>query len=300
MKKLDRNISDEEILFSSLNPGRLGRFDKEKAYMSFIHRVERKRSINRRRTIWAVSSFAACICLATGIFSYNAGRTAIESKMADIVVEAPQGSRLKMALPDGTTVWLNAGSSIAYSQSFGISERNVRMSGEGYFEVVKNASLPFNVQSDNLHVKVLGTKFNVRDYKTDDKAFVNLSEGSVSMSHLSNMECETRLVPNERCIVDKATGQMLVEAYEAENSIQWINGRLIFDGEALPEIAKDIERSYNIRVFISDESLNGLRFYGDFIRQEQTLTEVLDALSATGKVDYKLREREVHLIPSHD
>lgn len=233
--------------------------------------------------------------VAVGFFSYRGGQSQLETAMGDIVVEAPQGSRTQMTLPDGTKVWLNAGSKISYSQSFGLVNRLVLLAGEGYFEVAHNEELSFSVESENVRVKVLGTKFNFRDYPSDAEATVSLTEGSVAMNSQQHPADEQLLKPGQRATVDKQTGKIRVEEYEVANATQWTSGKLIFDGEPLQEIVKTLERSYNVKITIADNRLLTLRFYGDFLRQEQTLSEVLDALAATGKIKYNIKGKDVTL-----
>ena len=215
--------------------------------------------------------------------------------MSDIVIEAPQGSRSQMTLPDGSKVWLNAGSKISYSQGFSLVNRLVMIVGEGYFEVARNEQLPFSVKSDNIEVEVLGTKFNFRDYPSDATATVSLSEGSVAMNSVTHPKEDQLLKPGQRATVDKKTGKIEVEEYEVTNAIQWTNGKLIFDGEPLRDIIRDLERSYNVSITVKNSELYGLRFYGDFVRQEQSLSEVLDALTATGKIKYAVKGKQVTL-----
>ena len=95
--------------------------------------------------------------------------------------------------------------------------------------------------------------------------------------------------------MNKQNGSIVVEDYTVSNSIQWTNGNLIFDGEPLKDIINDLERSYNVKITVADNSLLALRFYGDFVRQEQSLSEVLDVLSATGKIHYKAEGRNITL-----
>jgi ferric-dicitrate binding protein FerR (iron transport regulator) len=104
------------------------------------------------------------------------------------------------------------------------------------------------------------------------------------------------LKPGQRATVDKVSGKIRVESYEVSNSMKWTNGRLLFDGEPLPDIVKTLERSYNVKITIADCGLRKLRFYGDFIRQEQTLVEVLDALESTGKLRYERNGKNVILL----
>lgn len=233
--------------------------------------------------------------IAVGFFSYKGGQSQLEASLGEIVVEAPQGSRSEMVLPDGTKVWLNAGSKISYSQTFGYTVRLVRLEGEGYFEVAHNEQLPFSVESGNVRVKVLGTKFNVRDYPTDAEASVSLAEGSVSMSSMRMASTERVLTPGQRATVNKETGRIRVDDYEVANAIQWTNGILVFDGESLRDIVNDLERCYNVRITVKTPSLYNLHFYGTFIRQEQSLREVLDALAATGKIRFVQKDQEITL-----
>lgn len=290
---------EEEIWFSSVSEEELSKYDKDAAFAAFQQRVaESQRHQPKtfvRRLGWLKYAAVVAAIVAVGFFSYKGGQSQIESAMGDIVIEAPQGSRTQMMLPDGTKVWLNAGSKISYSQGFSLVNRLIKLVGEGYFEVASNEQLPFSVASDNVAVKVLGTKFNFRDYPTDAEATVSLKEGSVAMNSPMHPADEQLLKPGQRATVDKQTGKIRVEEYEVANATQWTSGRLIFDGEPLQDIVKTLERSYNVKITIADGRLLTLRFHGDFLRQEQTLSEVLDAFAATGKIKYKREEKNITL-----
>lgn len=288
---------NEEIWFSSVSKEELNKYDVEVAFAAFQQRVKDSRQDKAsflHRRLWHIAAAIAAL-IVVGFFSFKSGENNIETDMGNIVVEAPQGCRTQITLPDGTIVWLNAGTKISYSQGFSLVNRNVSLVGEGYFEVAHNDRLPFSVMSDEVQVNVLGTKFNFRDYPMDTEATVSLSEGSVSMCTKKDSFKEQILKPGERAIVDKRTGKIHVEEYEVSNSRQWISGKLIFDGEPLHEIVKTLERSYNVKIIIKGEHLKKLCFYGDFLRQEQSLGEVLEALAATGKLHYK-REAQYFIL----
>ena len=280
---------EQEIWFSAVDEQQLNRFDKEAAFARFQERVAATQTFKFKHNLrWLSYTAAIALMVVVSYFSFKGGQSHLEASFGDIVVEAPQGSRTQMTLPDGTKVWLNAGSKISYTQGFSIVNRFIRLVGEGYFEVAHNELLPFRVSSKNLQVSVLGTKFNFRDYPTDVEAIVSLAEGKVALDDLIHSGKETiYLTPNQRAVMSKQNGSIVVEDYAVSNSIQWTNGNLIFDGEPLKDIVKDLERSYNVKITIANKNLLTLRFYGDFVRQEQSLNEVLDALSATGKIHYK-------------
>lgn len=287
-------LEQQEIWFSATDNSSLSRFDKDAAYQLFKEQVKQSQS-SRRRYRWLKYAAAAVLLLAISYYSYLNGASGIESSFSDIVIEAPYGSRTKMFLPDGTLVWLNAGSKISYSQGFGVKDRQVRLEGEGYFEVVRNENVPFFVVSENLNMQVLGTKFNFRDYRNDTEAVISLTEGKVSLRNLMMDEKEYVLLPGQHAILNKVSGRLDVKQADTALSSQWTQGVLVFNGESLAEIAKKLERSYNVKVTILDKKLSNYHFYGDFIRQEQTLRELLDDLSATGKIRYKIQGKKVIL-----
>ena len=130
-------------------------------------------------------------------------------------------------------------------------------------------------------MQVLGTKFNFRAYPDVHEVLVSLLEGKVELSNLLKKEKEAFLAPDERAILNKANGLMTVETVTASNASQWTDGYLFFDEELLPDIVKELERSYNVNIHIANDSLNKFRFYGNFVRREQSIQEVLDALAST-------------------
>ena len=298
MNEQNGHIDEQELWFSAVSPEELAKYDKEKAFALFQQRVaESKKQPKARQARLGWLRYAAVVValVAVGYFSFKGGQSHVESALGDIVVEAPQGSRTQMALPDGTKVWLNAGSKISYSQGFSIVNRLVMLVGEGYFEVARNEQLPFRVVSEDLQVSVLGTKFNFRDYPTDTEATVALLEGKVQLANMKQPGEPVVLDPNQRAVLDKQSGSISVADYETDNARQWTKGNLLYEGETLAEIVKDLSRSYNVEITVADASLYRLRFHGEFIRQEQTLREVLDALSATGKIRYEMNGRNVRI-----
>lgn len=289
---------EEELWFSSVSKEALAKYDKDVAFAAFRQRIvssQPQPETSVRHLSWLKYAAAIVAVIIVGFFSYKGGQSQLEAALGDIVVEAPQGSRSEMTLPDGTKVWLNAGSRISYSQAFGYSIRLIKLEGEGYFEVAHNERLPFSVESENVRVKVLGTKFNFRDYPTDAEATISLAEGSVAMNSMKHTSPDELLKPGQRAVVNKQTGKIKIGTYEVANAIQWTNGQLIFDGEPLRDIIKDLERCYNVQIIVKNTALYNLHFYGTFVRQEQSLREVLDALAATGKIRYELKDKKITL-----
>ena len=292
-------IRQREIWFSAVSREAASVYDKDKAFENFRNRVESQKEIqstSRRgfslSALWRYAAVVAII-IAVGCISYWQGEVNVKDTFADISVEAPLGSKTKLYLPDGTVVWLNAGSRMTYSQGFGVDNRKVELEGEGYFEVKRNEKIPFFVKTKDLQLQVLGTKFNFRDYPEDHEVVVSLLEGKVGLNNLLREEKEAVLSPDERAVLNKANGLLTVESVTASNASQWTDGYLFFDEELLPDIAKELERSYNVKIHIANDSLKTFRFYGNFVRREQNIQEVLEALASTEKMQYKIEERNI-------
>ena len=292
-------IRQREIWFSAVSREAASVYDKDKAFENFRNRVESQKEIqstSRRgfslSALWRYAAVVAII-IAVGCISYWQGEVNVKDTFADISVEAPLGSKTKLYLPDGTLVWLNAGSRMTYSQGFGVDNRKVELEGEGYFEVKRNEKIPFFVKTKDLQLQVLGTKFNFRDYPEDHEVVVSLLEGKVGLNNLLREEKEAVLSPDERAVLNKANGLLTVESVTASNASQWTDGYLFFDVELLPDIAKELERSYNVKIHIANDSLKTFRFYGNFVRREQNIQEVLEALASTEKMQYKIEERNI-------
>lgn len=292
-------IRQREVWFSAVSREAASKYNKDKAFDTFKNRIENHGQVVkaphqkfRLQVLWRYAAIIAVI-LAVGCFSYWQGGMNVKDTFADISVEAPLGSRTKLYLPDGTLVWLNAGSRMTYSQGFGVDNRKVELEGEGYFEVRRNEKLPFFVKTKDLQLRVLGTKFNFRDYPEDHEVVVSLLEGKVELNNLLKKEKDAVLAPDERAILNKANGLMTLETATASNASQWTDGYLFFDEELLPDITKELERSYNVNIRIANDSLNSFRFYGNFVRREQSIQEVLDALASTEKIQYKIEGRNI-------
>lgn len=289
----------QEIWFSAVNKNEDVLYDKEKALINFKHRIKQQsigNKINKKRynfnKIYRYAAIIPLLCLIS-YFSYKEGTVSVKKAYSETVIESPLGSRTKLYLPDGTLVWLNGGSSLAYSQSFGMDNRNIRLLGEGYFEVIRNEKMPFEIKTKDLQVKVLGTKFNFRNYPEDAEAIVSLVKGRIALNNLLKKEKEVILYPNERAVLDKKNSQMQIESVNASNALEWTKGYLFFDEELLPDILKELERSYNVKINIANDSLKTYRFYGNFIRREQSIQEILEVLSSTHRIHYTIRNHNI-------
>ena len=199
----------------------------------------------------------------------------------------PLGVKSKVTLPDGTTVLLNGGTTLAYTpSSFGDKERRVVLDGEAFFDVKRNEDVPFIVGSGVTQVRVLGTRFNVEAYQSDEYVKVTLESGKVCMKVMERSgECV--LLPGEQAVYDKKAYRLIRQAVNVKETIAWCNGEIIFSDISLGEIARKLERRFNVHIVIQSEMLKKIRYNGAFTADDN-LGQILSFLST---MDYRLHYR---------
>ena len=292
------NLTDEELWVSSAVADDTQQYDVDQAFERFRKRTGLDQSGKQSYKwywTWSVAAVAIVLLGLITVTAYWQGSRQIQSNFSDIVVEAPLGSKTKLTLPDGSTVWLNAGSKMIYSQGFGVSDRRLAFQGEGYFEVEKNDEMPFLVQTHDVNVTVVGTKFNFRNYPEDEEAVVELLEGKVALENQLKEESVRYLSPNKKMVLHKATGEMDITSAKVKEATLWTENILLFDEDLLPDIVRELERSYHVQIEIENEDLKQTRFYGQFNLLEQNIYEVLDMLVETGRLEYQEKDKVIYL-----
>lgn len=210
-------------------------------------------------------------------------------------INVPYGKKVTLQLSDGTKVQLNAGSQFAFPQSFNGKNREVHLVGEGYFEVSKNEKQPFIVSTPKVDVKVLGTKFNLSAYSSDNICETVLLEGKVEIQGKGKVfNNRIDLAPNQKAIYFDDTKQ-LTKSNISDASIYttWINGWYDFSNEKLDRVLVKLERFYNVK-FIYDKPLveNALPISGK-LDLKDSISEVMGVLSGVAKIDYKISNENI-------
>lgn len=215
--------------------------------------------------------------------AYNPGRNSSGSEETHTLT-TPRGTDFKVTLADGTTVWLNAESKLEYPAAFSGKERVVRLTGEAYFEVAKDKTHPFIVQTGNLRTKVLGTQFNVRNYSQTD-SHVTLIEGSVEVSNAHGTGT-TRIKPGEDAQL-KTNGDFSVKEVDVDSYIYWKDGFFYFDNVSLADIMQNLGRWYNINIiFHNKEAMDYKMHY--LCDRKGGIEHAITLLNRMKKVDIKL------------
>lgn len=276
---------------------------------------------SRKKYFYALTSIAAVFILVMAIWLFNSTEkkniTANISNTQKLVAE--NGSRTRTILPDGSTVWLNAGSHISFNQDFSGETREVTLDGEAYFDVVKQTQRPFIVHVSGYDIRVLGTAFNVKSYATDKTVETTLLRGLVQVTEQGKAQQKPILLhPNEKLIVEKIAAndeeklpdnnKSSANQAEKEYSITplntvikederietaWVYNRLEFRGDSFEELAGKLERWYNVKVIFEDEAVKHLNFNGSF--ENETVEEALKALKTATPFNFTVEGREIHI-----
>ncbi|WP_437919968.1 FecR family protein [Sphingobacterium sp. LRF_L2] len=190
------------------------------------------------------------ILSADSLYYTNGKRLPIDHAPQKIQVKTPYGGQYNLLLADGTKVWLNAGSELAYNSSFGIQDRAVKLVGEAYFEVTHNAKLPFTIATTNQQITVLGTSFNVNAYVEEMATKTTLRTGSLKVDAAGE---EIVLRPNQQTIFNTGKNTLHRVDVDAESAIAWRDGIMDLHGMSLQECMRMIGRWYDLRIIYASE-----------------------------------------------
>ena len=193
-----------------------------------------------------------------------------------------KGQRASVILPDGTKVWLNSHTELTYNGDYGKGNRQVVLSGEGYFEVAKDSTSRFIVKAGEMEVEALGTTFNVKAYQEDRELTTTLFEGKVRTSIGKD---EVILKPDESLSFDKSSRRMIVSDDLAAYARMWKDNELVFKGVTMEEVAVMLDRLYNVKVRFASEKVKRYRFSG--VIKNNSLENVIELISLTAPIMYK-------------
>lgn len=202
----------------------------------------------------------------------------------------PRGGEYSVILADGTKVWLNAESELKYPLHFKGKERQVYLKGEAYFAVTKRANQPFVVYSDETSVTVLGTEFNVRNYK-DEEIATTLVKGVVKVTHENGDEF--RLAPGQQAIVHKDGVE--VKEVEAMYYTAWKDGYFIYENRSLDDILKELSRWYDFTYFYQNAALKNQTLTAK-LRKFDRVEQIFEILSGTGHFGFITKGKTVTVV----
>lgn len=303
-------------------------YNPESAFNDFLTKIEYDTPViklsPRNGFKWVQIAAVATIAFLLGGFAFsflNKNNTSFtQDKFSEIVV--PNGAKAKFTLLDGTEVTLNAGSKLRYNTRYGIEDREVELSGEGYFKVAKDKSRPFIVKTSHMNVKALGTEFNVKAYPSDKTIETTLVEGSVKIEKFkgTSKNEDVILKPNQKLTIFKEEDQDFAQKPASENKekngqsaeeiktpplhkllvkenvkvepvISWKENKWIIEKEDLYTLATDMERKFDIEIRFESQKLKNFRFTGTLL--DEPLEQVLKVMSFTAPINYEINGKIV-------
>jgi transmembrane sensor len=255
---------------------------------------------------------------------YNSNRSVTspvaDNKVAQSEVATKSGSRTRIQLPDGSLVWLNGSSKLVYdNKNFGEKLRQVTLSGEAYFDVVKNVNKPFIIHTNKMDIKVLGTTFNVKAYPGEKNTEASLVRGTIEVTLKGHKE-KIMMKPNDKLIVEneeegkekKEQAISIKPSDKADNAFvtlghltfspdnntfletAWVENKLIFDNESFEDVAKKMERWYGVIISFNNNKLKSLHMTGVF--EKETVTEALSALQLLSRFSYTIKNDYITIV----
>jgi transmembrane sensor len=325
--------------------------DHEAAHKAFNHHVERMSKLNivfstpidsdvetttltypdqnsgnniKKKVLWMSLSFAAISLIIFGIKTSSSNNNLSAQSNSGVravsEISTKNGSKTSLTLPDGTLVKLNAGSSITYNgKEYGNSIREVNLTGEAFFDVVKNPEKPFIIHTSKINIRVLGTAFNVKSYPGEKNSETSLIRGSLEVTVKDRPAEKYILKPNEKLVVaneeilkvpvtvKKEEKKWVVQdpivalkhlTYQTKDSTvietSWVENKLIFQDQNFKDLASQMERWYAVTISFKDAEQEEMRFTGIF--QNETIQQALEALKLTNRFNYIISGTRVTIL----
>lgn len=238
---------------------------------------------------------AAAIALIVAFASYYATMnwsSAEVSEFVEVITEV--GERKMVTLPDGSTVRLDDLSKISYPIEFSETTRVVTLEGKAFFEIESDVGRPFSVFANEIEVKVLGTAFGVRAYNDDNEIAVVVERGSVSVVENSTDATEIeKLSPDEQITVDRDTRTFRFNRVAREDTNAWKDGRLVFHDEPFGDVIRAVERRYNVKIDVADQTVYTQRI--TFKQNGDVLEDVLKILSLVVGLEFEIDGNRVSM-----
>lgn len=224
-----------------------------------------RKSKRRKYVMRELLKMASIVIITIGITVtlFSIGKNADKNMVAAMqTITVPAGQRVNLGLPDGSNVWLNAGTRMQYPVSFLKGKREVILDGEAYFEVVHDEKSPFVVHTKVVDIEVLGTKFNVEAYSTRNLFETSLMQGKVRVKLSDNEQPAVILYPDQKTTLKD--GKLVVSKIDDYNVYRWKEGLYCFRNKPFADIMKDLEKYYDMEIHMDREDLAEVVLTGKF------------------------------------
>jgi ferric-dicitrate binding protein FerR (iron transport regulator) len=276
--------------------------DKEEILACLERKIHAEKALEHKRKTRFKSIYAAAVAIALSVIistAYTAYRLGIRSgeqvsSQNKIEVTAPYGTIARIVLPDSSIVTLNGGSTLTYPALFG-SERQVSLSGEGFFDIAKN-NTTFTVNAAHISVKVLGTRFGFKAYDDDPYTVLTLEEGSIKAIPANESANKNILLkPEQQLVLNNGTGELRRRTVNTQEYTSWKDGVLTFRDVTWDEIATVLKRRFNVDIRIASDKIRNERYFALF-KYGENIEQILDKLSYKRPWKYVKRENVIEIV----
>jgi len=255
--------------------------------------VIKGKKVLRYHTLIKVAAVISFLIVFSGILYFNYENNESGTQLVEQTIQkhTQSGQHLTITLPDGSKVKLNSNSSISYPREF-FKNRKVELSGEAFFEVVRDESSPFLVKTETFQTEVLGTSFNVNVYDKNS-AKVSVSEGTVKVSSLAdNQIVDYKIVEKENAV--KISEEKVESATFYKDEILWADGILVFTNENIHTISAKLERWFNVEVSVANDSDIKGGFSGKY--SNESLNEILKGMGYEMNFTFEMKGNEIFIV----
>lgn len=241
----------------------------------------------RKRSSWRSIAAAAAILVIS--FTLYQEWPVLQNQLRPskfTTLNVPANQKKKVALPDGSQVWVNAASELKYPKAFNGKTREVYLSGEAYFDIEHDAAKPFVIHTGNVVTTVLGTAFNIKEDKNKHTVEVTVTRGKVSVANGSKLLGV--LTPNQQISFDTSKSETVMKKVDAQLVIAWQQTELHFDDVSFEDAASQLQQRFNVKINFSNNKLKTCRFTGTSLNGEN-LDKILKVICAFNNATYQTK-----------
>lgn len=273
---------------------RMKKYDPEKAIRQVNSKIEKHKRIRLFDIFQRVAAILILpLIVATLWFALEKPQKTSEPFVAWHTLETPAGMRSEFVLPDSTKVYLNSNTSLSYPLVFSNTFREVKVSGQAYFEVAENKKVPFIVTTGKINVEVTGTEFMTTNYKHEKLTEIVLIEGGINLfqgDYLTSRKNIVKLEPGHKAFLEVGNNELVTTGVDKEKYLAWKNGILIFRNDPMPEVVLRLNRWFNVDIKLVGNELKDYVYTATF--EEESLTQILELLKISAPIDYSIKQRE--------
>ncbi|MFA5329584.1 MAG: FecR domain-containing protein [Prolixibacteraceae bacterium] len=283
--KEEKNMADSFDEFEAIN--------KEIAWKRYVAHVD---NLSLRKLInwWKFAAVFFFLIGCAGVLGYLVEKNNLLPLKANenfTTISTNYGQNSKVILPDSSVVWVNSGTTLSYNTNFAVNNRKIKLIGQAFFHIARNEKMPLVVASNDLEIKVLGTRFDVSSYPEDKNISIVLESGSVEILKAKDHSVIQKLKPGEKAEFDTENRRLSISNVDVYNYTSWKDGVLIFKDESMTKVFEKLERKYNIDVEVKSNKVYQLAFNATIVNE--SIEEIFDLMKFSCAIKYTI-------IPSRD